>query len=53
MDRRRLLKEDDLEEALDAFRQTVNKIHSGPDRLMSCLRCPSTMVRSPISMVRF
>nr|WP_325223463.1 recombinase family protein [uncultured Oscillibacter sp.] len=32
-DRRRLLKEDDLEEALDAFRQTVNKIHSGPDRL--------------------
>lgn len=32
-ERRRLLKEDDLEEALDAFRQTVNKIHSGPDRL--------------------
>lgn len=32
-ERRRLLKEDDLEEALDAFRQTVSKIHSGPDRL--------------------
>ncbi|MEY8262331.1 recombinase family protein [Oscillospiraceae bacterium 50-60] len=32
-ERRRLLKEDDLEEALDAFRQTVNKIHGGPDRL--------------------
>ena len=32
-ERRRLLKEDDLEEALDTFRQTVNKIHSGPDRL--------------------
>ena len=24
-----------LEEALDTFRQTVNKIHSGPDRLES------------------
>ena len=32
-ERRRLLKEDDLEEALDSFRQTVSKIHSGPDHL--------------------
>ena len=28
-----MLKEDDLEEALDSFRQTVSKIHSGPDHL--------------------
>ena len=32
-ERRRLLKEDDLEEALDAFRQTVSKIRGGPEQL--------------------
>ena len=32
---RRLLKEDDPEEALDTFRQTVSKIRSGPERLNS------------------
>ena len=34
-ERRRLLKEDDPEEALDTFRQTVSKIRSGPERLNS------------------
>ena len=32
-ERRRLLKEDDLDETLDAFRQTVTTVRSGPDRL--------------------
>ena len=32
-ERRRLLKEDDLEETLEAFRQTVNKVRSGPRSL--------------------
>lgn len=32
-ERRRLLKEDDLEEALDAFRQTVSKIRGWPEQL--------------------
>ena len=32
-ERRRLLREDDLEETLDAFRQTVNRVRGGPDRL--------------------
>ncbi len=34
-ERRRLLKEDDLEETLEAFRQTVNKVRGGPGRLES------------------
>lgn len=34
-ERRRLLKNDDLEEVIEALRQTANLIHNGPERLES------------------
>ena len=32
-ERRRLLKNEDIEEVMDTLRQTANLIHSGPERL--------------------
>lgn len=34
-ERRRLLKNEDIEEVIDALRQTADLIHNGPDRLDS------------------